>query len=106
MTSISDSNRTTAATHIQMYCRSYLARRIYKKEQALIVIQNAWRNYAARRIVEKHLLPDSLFEKAIALTPQLSTFPKAINGKKFVYYLPDVPVVVKQCKSQTTSWEM
>ncbi len=98
--------RDIAATKIQMHCRGYLERRAHereKTEKALIVIQKAWRTYAARQKVEKHLLPNSLLEKALPFISRLSGLPRAYDGRTPVYYLPGMPVVVKCYASQVKS---
>lgn len=103
--------REIAATKIQMHCRGYLERRAHEREKAIIVVQHAWRTYAAQKKVEeqaeKHLLPDALVKQAIPFISlsRLSKLPRARDGRKPVFFLPGIHVVVKYCLTQEKCWE-
>jgi len=91
-----------AAITIQTQCRGYLERRLAEKLKAVVEIQTFWRCHLAQRQVEERLLPRALFKKAVKFADQLSSLSKAGHGNTPVYYLPGIPVVIKQCGSSKT----
>jgi hypothetical protein len=97
--SIAATKKQRAACIIQEQCRGYLERRSLAKLRAVIEIQNFWRTHLAQRKVEESLLSRALFEKAVPFVDQLSSLPRAGHGNTPVYYLPGIPVVIKQCGS-------
>jgi hypothetical protein len=99
MTSATHLIANAAAITIQTQCRGYLQRRSAEKLKAVIEIQNFWRNFLAQKQVEERLLPRALYEKAVTFVDQLSSLPRAGYGNTPVYYLPGIPVVIKECGS-------
>lgn len=96
--------QNVAAIQLQKTCRGYLSRKVYQQQQAIVAIQNFWRGHLARVKVEEtrdHVLPGKLFDAAL---PYLEGWQHVereffISGRAFIYFVPEVPVVLKRSDS-------